>query len=755
MNPMMNSHPMPQLAGPPRRDEGEIELATYFDIVWEHRWLIAMITLVVALIGTTYAFIAKPVYEANMLIHVEEEGTKESKNIIGDVNSMFNVKTSAMSEMELIRSRLVVSRAIDNLRLYIHARPKYFPVVGSWFAERNSQLSNPGVLGYGGYAWGAEKIDVSVFNVPDTLLNREFTLTAGNNGQFIVRQKESSLELQGTIGAPMTFETPKGNIDLQVTSLSAKPGAQFVLTRTSRLGAIETIQRSMSVTELGGKQSDVIGVTLQGSDPSTINNVLTEIGKEYMRQNASRKTEEAEKSLAYLNKQLPELKVQLEQAESKYNSFRNANGTIDLNEESKLSLQYSAAAKVKKMDLQQKKLDLLTRYTSEHPLVQGIDSQLKDVNSQISSMDEHIKSLPMIEQNLLRLSREVKVNTDLYTAMLNTAQQLRLVSMGKVSNVRLVDPSMMPERPVKPNRPLIVGLSVLVGLFLGLLAAFFKKSMSGGIDSPEQVERIAGIPVFASIPHSKRQKELYEQVNTNSRQHKVPLLASVSSTDIAVESLRNFRTALQFSMPQFKNNIVMITGATPGMGKSFVSANLAAIMAATGKRVLLVDADLRNGLLHLYFGFGRQDGLSDALAGARRIEQVIHSSVIENMDFISTGTLPPNPSELLLRPQLNAFLQQLSSSYDLVLVDAPPILAVADTMILGSHAGAIYIMTRAGVTTPGEISESMKRLAQAGLSARGILLNDVKLRPGRYGYSYGYGKYQQATAGDTPLITAS
>jgi len=746
---------MPQLAGPPRQDEGEIELATYFDIVWEHRWLIAMITLVVTLLGAAYAFIAKPVYEANMLIHVEEEGTKESKNIIGDVNSMFNVKTSAMSEMELIRSRLVVSRAIDNLRLYIHARPKYFPVIGSWLAERNSQLSNPGLLGYGGYAWGAEKIDVSVFNVPDTLLNREFAITAGNNGQFIVRQKETNLELQGTVGTPMTFETPKGNIELQVSSLSAKPGTQFMLTRTSRLGAIETIQRSMAVTELGGKQSDVIGVTLQGSDPRMINSVLTEIGKEYMRQNASRKTEEAEKSLAYLNKQLPELKNQLEQAEFKYNSFRNANGTIDLTEESKLSLQYSAAAKVKKMDLQQKKLDLLTRYTSEHPLVQGIDSQLRDVNNQISSMDEHIKSLPMIEQNLLRLSREVKVNTDLYTAMLNTAQQLRLVSMGKVSNVRLVDPSMMPEKPVKPNRPLIVGLAVLAGLFLGMLTAFFKKSMRGGIDSPEQVERVAGIPVFASIPHSKRQKELYEQVNTHSRQHKVPLLASVSSTDIAVESLRNFRTALQFSMPQFKNNIVMITGATPGMGKSFVSANLAAIMAATGKRVLLVDADLRNGLLHLYFGFGRQDGLSDALAGARRIEQVIHPGVIENMDFISTGTLPPNPSELLLRPQLNAFLQQLSSSYDLVLVDAPPILAVADTMILGAHAGAIYIMTRAGVTTPGEISESMKRLAQAGLAARGILFNDVKLRPGRYGYSYGYGKYQQATAGDTPLITAS
>jgi tyrosine-protein kinase Etk/Wzc len=224
---------------------------------------------------------------------------------------------------------------------------------------------------------------------------------------------------------------------------------------------------------------------------------------------------------------------------------------------------------------------------------------------------------------------------------------------------------------------------------------------------------------------------------------------------VAVESLRNFRTALQFSLPTFKNNIVLITGATPGMGKSFVSANLGAIMAATGKKVLLIDADLRNGLLHLYFGFGRQDGLSDAIAGARRIDQVIHRNVIENMDFISTGTLPQHPAELLLRPTLAAYLEQLSSSYDLVLIDAPPILAVADTLIIGSHAGAIYIMTRAGVTTAGEINESMKRLAQAGLSAKGVLFNDLKVRPGRYGYGYGYGQANNPNPGGTPLITAS
>lgn len=752
---MMNQS-TPLLTGPARLEENEAELATYLDVLWEHRWLIATIAFIVTVAGAVYAFISTPVYQANMLIHVEEEGQSKSQNIVGDLQSMFDVKTSALAEMELLQSRLVVSRAIDNLRLYINAGPKYFPVIGSWLAERNKEISNPGLFGYGGYVWGAEKINVAIFNVPESLLNREFVVTALGNGEFSMTQKEAGLDLKARVGETTIFELPKGSIEVRVDQLDAKPGAEFTMSRASRLATIEGIQNAMKVDELGGKQSGVIGVALRGPDPRLIHSVLSEISKEYVKQNAARKTEEAEKSLAYLNKQLPEIKSQLELAESRYNAFRNTNGTVDLGEESKLSLQQSSAAKLKKMDLQQKKIELLARYTEDHPAVQGIDSQLREINGQIAAMNDHIKSLPALEQNLLRLQREVKVNTELYTALLNTAQQLRLITVGKVSNVRLVDTPMMPEKPIKPNRPVILALSLLGGLFLGIVAAFFRKSMVGGINSPEEVEQIAGVPVFATIPHSKKQRELYQQVNA--KHQKVPLLANVSSTDVAVESLRNFRTALQFSMPSFKNNIVLITGATPGMGKSFVSANLAAIMAATGKRVLLIDADLRNGLLHLYFGFGRHDGLSDAIAGARHIDQVIHHGVIENMDFITTGTLPQHPSELLLRPNFGAYLQELSSRYDLVLIDAPPILAVADTMIIGAHVGGIYVMTRAGVTTPGEINESMKRLSQAGLEAKGVLFNDLKVRPGRYGYGYTYGRGgygNQRPAGNTPLIEAS
>jgi tyrosine-protein kinase Etk/Wzc len=744
MNPLIVHQPvsghMQQPAPTIFQDENETELSSYFNVILDNKWLIATITLAAVLLGAAYAFLAKPVYEATMLIHVEESTPREAKNIIGEMDTMFETKTAASAETELIRSRLVVSRAIDNLRLYISARPMYFPFIGKRIADINDGLSNPGVFGYGGYVWGDEKIDVSTFEVPDTLLNRNFIVTAEENGQFRLEEKDSGVVVKGPVGKLVSAETAKGPIEIKIDQLEARPGAQFSLSRSSRLALIESVQNGLIVAE-EGKQSGIIGVKLKGGDPQAVHSILTQIGNEYVDQNASRKKEEATRSLAFLDKELPALKQKLEQAEAKYNQFRNQHGTVDLGEEAKISLQQSAAAKTRKIELEQKKTELLTRFTENHPVVIGVENQLREINREIRSLADHIKTLPNLEQEMVRLSRDVKVNTDLYTALLNTAQQLRLLTVAKMSNVRLVDPPMLPEKPVSPNRPKILAIALLLGLFLGVLVAFIKKALHAGIDEPEEVEKMLGVPVYATIPHSKMQKELFDQVSRKSP--KLPLLAKISSMDVAVEALRNFRTALQFSMSHSKNNIVLITGPTAGMGKSFVSANLAAVMASGGKRVLLIDADFRNGHLHRYFDIGRQDGLSDAIAGTKRLEQIIHRDVVENVDFIATGTLPSNPAEVLMRPNLGTLLESLSSLYDVVLIDGAPLLAVSDTINIGMHAGAIYLLTRAGVTTPGEIAESIKRLSQAGLAAKGVVFNDLALRPGRYGYGYKYGKYRQ------------
>ena len=722
-SPPVLSVPFDPRPAEPLPEEPTVDFKGYLNTLYESRWLIGTITGIITVVAVLYALLAKPVYEANLMIHVEEESPTASKNILSEASSLFETKKAAIAEMELLRSRMVVSRAVDNLQLYIEVRPEYFPVVGSWFANQNGEaLSQPGLFGQGGYVWGGEKAEVSVFEVPDSWLKREFIITARPGNRYRFSGGGQSIAFDATVGQRYRVPTPSGLVEIKVDRLHANPGARFRIKRNSRLGTIQAIQSAMVITEQG-KQSGVIQVKLQGENAERIHALLSEIGREYMRQNLARKTEEAEKSLAFLNPQLPILKRQLEQSEDRYNQFRNAHGTVDLREEARMSLTQAAAARTRRMELIQKKTELLSRFTEDHPVVAAINRQRKEVEAEIDAIDTRIRKLPVMEQDEARLTRDIKVKTDLYTALSNTAQQLRLISVGRVSNVRLVDAPIAPERPIKPNRPLIVALAVVTGLFLGTLIAVTRKAMRGGIDDPAKVERLLRAKVvYASIPHSVNEDKLMRKVKGEGV---LPLLAQILPEDPAVESLRSFRAALQFSMPHFRNNIVVFAGPTRGVGRSFVTVNFAAVMAASGKRVLLIDADLRNGRLHRYFGVSRDHGLSMAVSGAAPVEGFIHRNVIDNLDFIPTGILPPNRSDFLLHLNFSTLLETLSPNYDLVLIDTPPLLQAADALVVGARAGAVFLLARAHVTTDAEITESVKRLNHAGLSPQGVLFNNI------------------------------
>jgi tyrosine-protein kinase Etk/Wzc len=738
--------PLGEAPAPAGRDD-ETGFKSYLQLLFDNRWLIVWLVTGCTLAATVYAFSVRPVYEANMLIHVEENSPNASKNILTEVSSLFETKQAAIAEMELLRSRTVVSSAVDKLRLTIDAEPNYFPVAGFWLAGiGDRRLSEPGffgyaVFGYGGFVWGGERIAVSQFDVPAPLQGRTFRLTALGRQRYRVSESDSGVIFSGTVGQTISVASPDGPIVLRVDTLAGRLGAEFIVRRSSRLNTIAKIQDALLITEQG-KQSGVIEVKLLGTSAAQVSAILGEIGHEYMRLNLARKTEEAEKSLAFLETQLPALKRQLEQSEGQYNRFRNSHGTVNLEEEARISLQQVAEAKTRRITLLQKKTDLLVHFTNNHPLLDGINRQLAEVERDLAEGTGHIRSLPLLEQEQGRLTRDIKIQTDLYTALSNTAQQLRILSVGKVSNVRLVDASVTPEVPVKPNRRLLIGAGAMLGLMLAMVLAFGRKLLQGGIDDPLKLEQLLGARVvYATIPHSSRQRALDQRSRAGNQP--LPLLAQAFPDDPAIEILRSFRAALTFSMPHFRNNIVMLTGPTPGLGKSFVSVNFAAVMAASGKRVLLIDADLRNGHLHQYFSTGRERGLSDAIMGAMQAEQVIHHEVLENLDFIATGALPPKRSEFLLHVNFSALLDTVRGNYDLVLIDAPPVLAVSDALVVGAYAGAVFILVRAGVTTEEEVGEAIKRLSQSGIAPQGILFNDLKLRPGAYGYLYNYGKTER------------
>ncbi|SFU91722.1 polysaccharide biosynthesis tyrosine autokinase [Pseudoduganella namucuonensis] len=726
----VSQHPVPrpppilQPTPPAPPYEEAMELSSYAAMLAASRWLILSATLVCLLLGLAYALVARPVYEATMLIHVEEDKPNNSKNMIGEISALFDVKAAAISEMELIKSRMVVAQAVDHLGLYVDAGPEYLPLIGRAIARFNPGLSEPGLFGYGGYAWGNEKIDIADFYVPPALQSTSFMVTALGGGQYRLRQPQHRIDVTGRVGATLTLAVPNGRLTLRVNQLHARAGAAFHLRYLPKLDAIEHVQKAMTVVEIG-KQSGLISVTMEASDPKAAYDILSAIGREYLRQNVARKLEEAEKSLAFLDRQLPDIKRRLDQSEHEYYDFRNGNGTIDLTEEAKLSLQQSSAAKARRIELQQKRQELLGSFTEQHPVVRAVDTQIAHISAEIARTEAHIRQLPMLERDLLHLSREVKINSDLYSTLQNSAQQLRLVKAGKVSNVRMIDPPMMPQQPARPDRGKIVAISLVAGLVLGLALAVVRSMLNKGIDNPASIERMLGARVvYATIPHSQGQETLDKGVLQGAG---TPgLLACVEPEDPAIEVLRCFRTSLHSAMAHCHNNIIQISGPTERLGQSFVVSNLAAVLAMSGKRVVLIDADLRGGQLHRVFECPAENGLTSAIAGTIALELAIHPDIIPGLHFIATGPLPPNPSEFLLHPRFAALLQTLSQQYDYVLIDSAPLLSVSDALVTAGHAGAMFLLTRAGATTEEEINESIKRLNQAGIAPQGVLFNGHK-----------------------------
>ena len=725
----------------PSQDDGdEINLLELLDVVLDSRWLIAGVTAVALAGGAAYALLSTPIYQANTLIQVEDSKSGGVGTLLGDVGGMFEIKSPASAEMEILRSRLVIGQAVSNLQLDLAITPKYLPVIGPWLSRRASTPSNPGFLGMDGYVSGNEALRIGHFEPPQSLEGKRFSVVLTDSG-FDLRSPDGDLLGQGRFGEPLEFTVQEQKGTLLAAAATGLPGAEFYITRFSHLGVTEGLQSKINIAEKG-KQSGVINASLQGPDPARIAKVLNEVGTLYVRQNVERKAAEAEKSIAFLNTQLPQLRKQLEASENRFNQFRNQTGTFDLGGEAKVVLDQAVKFQASLVELQQKRKELEARFTAQHPSIQTVDAQIKSIESELAKLTNKVKTFPNVEQDLLRLTRDVKVDNELYTGLLNSFQQLRLVKEGKVGNVRIVDVAAVPERAVKPQRSMILALAGVLGLLAGLALAFVRNSLRAGIKEPSEIEQHAGLHVFAVVPHSEAQTVQTKAIKGKESGNHV--LAIVDPQDPVVESLRSLRTALQFAMLDTASNMVLITGPTPGIGKSFTSVNFAAVLGAADKKVLLIDADLRKGYLNQYFGQARERGLSEVISGSLPFGEALRRKVMPNVDFLATGTLPPNPAELLMTPAMQELLQRASSEYDLVLIDTPPVLAASDTAILAPLVGAVFMVARAEVTSLGELQESSKRLSQSGVQTRGVIFNGLNVSKRRYGYGVGskYGKYR-------------
>jgi tyrosine-protein kinase Etk/Wzc len=520
--------------------------------------------------------------------------------------------------------------------------------------------------------------------------------------------------------------------------MQAEPQQVFWVQRGSFIGNIQSLQGRLSVAERG-EWSGILSVSVQGTDPVSVEKQVNEIANVYVRQNVERRSEEAAKTLRFLDEQLPLVRQDMEAAELALNSYRLEKGSIDLPSETQTILQtiVSIEAQLNKISQEREKVRLA--FTELHPTVVALDRQGEGLKNELAELNSQVRDLPSTQQELLSLIRDVEVNAELYTSLLSTSQELRVVKAGTVGNVRVIDYAVTPTTPVKPNRSRIMLLSLLIGGFVGVATAFAKKALRSGVEDPDVIERHVSIPVYATISHSRRQERLFRNLKAEKAERAI--LAVDKPDDSAIESLRNLRTALHFGMLNVKNNCIMIAGPSPGVGKSFVSVNLGVVLASNEKKVLLIDGDLRRGHLNEYLGIERENGLSEFISGKIPADEALHQTTVPGLTLVPTGALPPNPAELLLHHRFSDLLVALMPRYDHVIIDSPPILAVTDAAIIGQMVGGTLMVLKAGAHPMGEIELAVKRLKQSDVNLRGILFNDLKASSSRYGagkYNYQY-----------------
>jgi tyrosine-protein kinase Etk/Wzc len=460
--------------------------------------------------------------------------------------------------------------------------------------------------------------------------------------------------------------------------------------------------------------------------------LLREIGAQYIRQNVERKSAEAAQSLDFLDLQLPKLKQQIELVQDRFTTMNADHGIVDLPEEVKLALKAAADAQTKLMLLQQKRDELATRFTSAHPGMVAIERQVAAIREQQQTLERAVKRLPALQQRAAELKLDMRVATDLYSVLLGSTQQLQLMKAGRVASARIVDVAMTPETPVRRNRVATMLAALIGGLVCGTGFAFVMGWLLGAVSEADEIEGALGIGVLGAMVQSEGQRRL----ETSAQDSRKPLLALVAPSDPAMESLRSLRTALVLSHQDSSKNVLMITAAEPGAGKSFHAANFAAVLAASGQRVLLVDADMHRGYLQESFGVPQSPGLADLLAGSMQFEEVVRADAAPGVDLITRGTALPEVQERFIGAGLEPILEACRSRYAWIIIDTPPILAAADATMIARHANVLWLVARAGQSRLGDLRESCKRLRACGLAPSAVILNGVVQRLGRYGATY-------------------
>lgn len=698
-------------------NSGKIDLRELVIELIDNKWKIIFITTLFTLASIIYALFATPIYRASALIQVEQSAGSSVLSKLSDI--MPDSKPETQTEIGLIQSRMVIGQTVDDLALDTVVTEKYFAFFGKGLSRLMGRPEG--------------RIAISRLIVPDEQLDEPFTLKVLSPTEYNINIGD--LTIQGETGRLLS----ENGLNLLISEIDAPVGTVFEIVKQDKLTAINKLLENLSVTDTS-KDSGMLQLTYKGTSTNQVTQILNSLSTNYLQQNVGRKSEEAAKSLDFLKEQLPLVRAKLDDAENRLNQFRQKNESVDLSLEAKSVLDNTVALETQINELTFKEAEISKLYTRDHPAYRTLLEKKAVLLKERDKLNIRIGNMPKTQQEILSLTRDVQSGQEVYMLLLNKQQELSINKASTVGNVRIIDTAVADRKPIAPKKAYVILIGILLGFLISVIFCVLRNLLHSGIESSEQIESL-GLNVYATIPVSKWLKETNLKIRKSKRKNvrSVSLIAKDNPTDLSVEAIRSLRTSLHFALMQAKNNILLISGATPEAGKTFISCNLAVVIAQSEKKVLLIDADLRKGKAHHVIGCQEKYGLSDALIGSKGVEEVIQKTQVLGLDFISRGQIPPNPSELLMNANFKQLLDWASVNYDMVIVDTPPVLAVSDACLAAKYAGTTMLVARFQENTLKEIEVSAKRFAQNNLQVSGVIFNGVEKRMSNY---YEYGSYE-------------
>jgi len=757
------------------KEEDNIDLKGIFDKILD-KWIWFVFSLIAGiLIAFFYIKFTPPLYQVTAKVLVNDNGkgggVAKQAGALMDFGGLIAGSNSVDNEAEILKTRFLMEQVVRQMQLNIVYSKK-----DSWV--RSEIYESP--------------LKLTIIKAIDTIRPTSLRIEGYSKNKIKVICKDFEAE----VNFNQTFKVPNiGLIMLSIDpALQSLPKGEFTIDVSSIDQRVAALMGQLNVG-VSNKQATIIDLGLSYSVPKKGEDILNSIINRYIKSNLEDKNIIADSTTKFIQNRLSIIARELGDVENKVQSFKQGNKLADMSEQGKLLVQNSGefTAELAKAETQVTVLNDLENYlkdetknkrvfpssllpsdmvfsglmnqynallierdkqllsvTEESPFIQNIDNQIaglrrgilaniqstknsfvvtrNKLRTQVNQNINQIAGVPQIEKDYLKLARNQQIKQELYIFLMQKAEETAISKTSNISIAKTIDPPKAQVAPISPKKNIIYLAGILIGLIVPTCFVFVADLFNTAISSKEDISNNTVVPIIGEISHNMEGDNL--------------IVANKGRSAIS-EQFRALRTNLSFYLKNSDEKVILLTSSMSGEGKSFTAINLGNILALAGKRVLLMELDLRKPGLSAKLGVSNDIGFSNyTIDASLRAENIIKPlSINKNMFIISSGPLPPNPAETLMSGRVPQLVSDLKDQFDYIIMDAPPIGIIADAQLLSVYADVTLYLVRQKVTQKNQLTIVEELYRSGKMKNLGIIVNDIISK--YYGYGYGYGNYGQ------------